>query len=101
MGNCCGSQDKNFSGEGRTLGATPANAPPQTDGARASAPPKISSAKGGRTSGRDAQAPGDSVSPKEAAARAAEVRRSSSSSVKQQRRPTGRAGGRMVSTAWL
>ncbi|KAK5168253.1 uncharacterized protein LTR77_006822 [Saxophila tyrrhenica] len=75
MGNCCGSQsNENFQGEGRTLGATPANAPPQTDGARASAPPKISGPKGGRTLGRNPQAPDDSSSPKAAAARAAEER---------------------------
>ena len=100
MGNCCGSESGNFSGEGRTLGAAPANAPPQRDGARASAPPKISGPKGGRTLGKNPQAPDESSSPKQAAARAAEVRSTSSTSPLKARK--GRApSGRMVSTAWM
>ncbi|KAK3053364.1 hypothetical protein LTR09_005533 [Extremus antarcticus] len=75
MGNCCGSQsNESFQGEGRTLGATPTNAPPQVDGARASAPPRISGPKGGRTLGKNPQVPDESSSPKAAAARAAEER---------------------------
>ena len=99
MGNCCGTQSGNFSGEGRTLGATPANAPPPTDNARASAP-KISSQKGGRTLGNNSQAPGDSTTPKEAAARAAEVG-CSTSSPRRRLKCYERPGGRMVSTAWI
>ncbi|KAK3720323.1 hypothetical protein LTR37_003734 [Vermiconidia calcicola] len=76
MGNCCGTQSgsDNFQGEGRTLAPAPANAPPQTDGARTAAAPKISGPKGGRTLGRNSQAPEGSAGPKEAAARAAEER---------------------------
>lgn len=81
MGNCCGSESKNFAGEGRTLGAQPANAPPRSDNARAAAPPKISGPQGGRTLGKNSQAPGDSQDPKAAAARAAEVRSFSFSSM--------------------
>ena len=102
MGNCCGSESGNFSGEGRTLGAAPANAPPQTDGARASAPPKISGPKGGRTLGKNPQAPDESSSPKQAAARAAEVRSLSTSSTSLLKQRNTRAlNGRMVSTAWM
>ena len=100
MGNCCGSESGNFQGEGRTLGANPTNAPPQTDGARAAAPPKISSPKGGRTLGRNPQAPDESTSPKEAAAKAAEVRSVSTSPDRKVKR-IERSSGRMVSTAWL
>lgn len=74
MGNCCGSpKDESFKGEGRTLGAAPANAPPRQENARAAAPPKITQPQGGRTLGKNPQAPGESEDPKAAAARAAEV----------------------------
>jgi len=79
MGNCCSggegtSSSSNFQGEGRTLGAQPATAPPQPDNARAAAPPKTSSPQGGQTLGNDAQALRDTDGPKAAAARAAQVR---------------------------
>ncbi|KAK5120932.1 hypothetical protein LTR85_005716 [Meristemomyces frigidus] len=74
MGNCCGSESENFKGEGRTLGAQPANAPPRGENARAAAPPKISGPQGGRTLGKGSQVPGESQDPKTAAARAAEER---------------------------
>lgn len=74
MGNCFGKtkSEANFQGEGRTLGSAPATAPNQPRSA--AAPPKISAPAGGRTLGRNPQAPEDSQSPGEAAARAAEER---------------------------
>jgi hypothetical protein len=102
MGNCCGKESGAFQGEGRTLGASPATAPPQTDGARASAPPKISAPKGGRTLGKNPQSPDESSSPKQAAARAAEVCSSSTSSKSLLKGSKSHASpGRMVATAWL
>ncbi|CAK3885654.1 Hypothetical predicted protein [Lecanosticta acicola] len=75
MGNCCGKADSgNFEGEGRTLGATPANAPASSNNATAAAPPKISAPHGGRTLGRNEQVPSESAAPGAAAARAAEER---------------------------
>ncbi|RMY14661.1 hypothetical protein D0868_01325 [Hortaea werneckii] len=75
MGNCCGTpKDENFKGDGRTLGAAPANAPPQQNDARAAAPPKPKGPQGpGRTLGKNPQDGGSSEDPKAAAARAAEV----------------------------
>lgn len=75
MGNCFGktSSSANFQGEGRTTGASPANAPAATNNARAAAPPKVTGP--GRTLGNTA--PGEGQSPGSAAARAAEVRSSS------------------------
>lgn len=81
MGNCCGSESGNFKGEGQTLSAAPANAPPQSDNQRAAVPAKISAPQGqGRTLGRNPQAPDQSASAKEAAAKAAEVGASPASS---------------------
>ncbi|KAF7193020.1 hypothetical protein HII31_05665 [Pseudocercospora fuligena] len=76
MGNCFGKQssDANFSGEGRTLGAAPANDSTSANKARTAAAPKISSPEGGRTLGKNPQAPNESDSPGAAAARAAEER---------------------------
>lgn len=91
MGNCCGKADGNFSGEGRTLNSDGDNTPARPVQPRTSAP------QGGRTLGTASQSPGDGLSPKEAAARAAEVRNKSTSSYKH--RPA--AGSRMVATAWL
>ncbi|KAL1585260.1 hypothetical protein WHR41_05871 [Cladosporium halotolerans] len=69
MGNCCGKpSDKNFSGEGRTVGSTPAARPKQTGTSN-----KTSAPSGGRTLGSSSQAPNES-SPREAAAKAAEER---------------------------
>jgi len=105
MGNCFGKESENFKGEGRSLGATPANAPVPSQNARAAAPPKISPPEGGRTLGKNPQAPGESLSPKEAAAKAAEVRSLSSTStaglLDGRQKRAGRQGGRMVTTAWL
>ncbi|KAK3672260.1 hypothetical protein LTR78_007800 [Recurvomyces mirabilis] len=72
MGNCCGSEDKNFSGEGRTLGAQPASAPARTGNASAAAPPKIGGV--GRTLAGKDSSPSSGQDPKAAAARAAEER---------------------------
>ncbi|RMY44702.1 hypothetical protein D0863_16174 [Hortaea werneckii] len=82
MGNCCGTpKDENFKGDGRTLGAAPANAPPQLDDARAAAPPKPKGPQGpGRTLGKNPQDGGSSEDPKAAAARAAEERAKASQS---------------------
>ena len=75
MGNCCGTpKDENFKGDGRTLGAAPANAPPHQSDARAAAPPKPKGPQGpGRTLGKNPQDGGSTEDPKAAAARAAEV----------------------------
>nr|POE54913.1 hypothetical protein CFP56_64586 [Quercus suber] len=75
MGNCCGKQtDDSFTGEGRTLGASPAAAPPSsTKNARAPAPPP-SRLKGSTSGGRTLGDSGASEDPKTAAARAAEER---------------------------
>ena len=77
MGNCCGTpKDENFKGDGQTLGAAPANAPPQQGNARAAAPPKPKGPQGpGRTLGKNPQDGGSAEDPKAAAARAAEVGR--------------------------
>ncbi|KAI6800468.1 hypothetical protein KC367_g516 [Hortaea werneckii] len=76
MGNCCGTpKDENFKGDGQTLGAAPANAPPQQGNARAAAPPKPKGPQGpGRTLGKNPQDGGSAEDPKAAAARAAEER---------------------------
>jgi len=106
MGNCCSSESSdNFKGDGRTLNAQPANAPAQSHNARAAAPAKISSPQGGRTLGHNPQVPGDSMDPKAAAARAAEVRSLSSTTsgtpMLASVSPGQERGGRMVVTAWL
>ncbi|KAF2717719.1 hypothetical protein K431DRAFT_288331 [Polychaeton citri CBS 116435] len=75
MGNCCGKESGNFQGEGRSLGSTPANAPAQQPGGRASVPSPRTS--GGRTLGgttAPATTAQGSPSPRDAAARAAEER---------------------------
>ncbi|KAK4506943.1 hypothetical protein PRZ48_000676 [Zasmidium cellare] len=74
MGNCFGKSSSTFQGEGRTLGAQPSNAPAQSSNASAAAPAKISAPAGGRTLGRNPQAPNESHTPGEAAAKAAEER---------------------------
>ena len=100
MGNCCGSASGNFEGEGRTLGAAPANAPAQSNTARAAVPPKVGGP--GRTLGGNSQTSDQTPSAKEAAARAAEVR-SLSTSASSIRKPQSRtsSGRRMISTVWL
>ncbi|TKA28586.1 hypothetical protein B0A50_02913 [Salinomyces thailandicus] len=92
MGNCCGTQkDSTFQGEGRTLGAAPANLPPRQNNPRATAPPpKIAAAQGQKQTGGGGGGGGRTLSsappaaesgrgrssedPKAAAARAAEER---------------------------
>ncbi|OQO12269.1 hypothetical protein B0A48_02910 [Cryoendolithus antarcticus] len=100
MGNCFGkpsSSDQNFSGEGRTLGASAAR--PAGTGATSA---KISAPQAGRTLGANpvAATAGGQLSPGEAARRAAEVRTSTSSlkkgGVKMQKpRVAGQAAPRM------
>ncbi|KXS98109.1 hypothetical protein AC579_9002 [Pseudocercospora musae] len=76
MGNCFGKQSShaNFTGEGRTLGAAPANPPTPANKARTAAASNITSPEAGRTLGKNPQAPSESDSPGAAAARAAEER---------------------------
>jgi hypothetical protein len=96
MGNCCGTpSDKNFSGEGRTVASTPKPA---------SAPPKNSKTskvpQGGRTLGSSSEGPSGS-SPREAAAKAAEVRTHefyTELKKSERRKPEPK---RMVATAWI
>ncbi|KYG40501.1 hypothetical protein M433DRAFT_160338 [Acidomyces richmondensis BFW] len=85
MGNCCsGGEGKgsssNFQGEGRTLGAQPATAPPRSDNARAAAPSNMGNPKGGEAQSKDAPSGQDPDGPKAAAARAAEKRARASQS---------------------
>jgi hypothetical protein len=97
MGNCFGKpSDKNFSGEGRAVGSTPAAAPAQKIGTanKASAP------TAGRTLGSSSQAPSGS-SPREAAAKAAEVRTYRYTTEPSQDKPRKHAPRKMVATAWM
>lgn len=96
MGNCCGKpSDENFSGEGRTVGSTPAARPKQSGAgtSKSSVAPQ-----GGRTLGSSSHAPNGS-SPREAAAKAAEVRtyRYTAEPGKRNRRNPDR----MIATAWI
>ncbi|QIX02515.1 hypothetical protein AMS68_008032 [Peltaster fructicola] len=75
MGNCCGRTSGNFSGEGRTLDTGDAQPARPVQQSKASAP------QGGRTLGKPSQT-GDTISPKEAAARAAEARAAAQGSSK-------------------
>jgi len=106
MGNCFGKESGNFKGEGRPLGAAPASASAPSQNARAAAPPKISPPQGGRTLGKNPQAPDESLSPRAAAAKAAEVRSLSSTCTTEglldgKRQPRHRPSSRMMTTAWL
>lgn len=73
MGNCCGKPkgEGAFQGGGRTLGATPATAPPITKGGRSAAVPKVGGPP--RTLGSTPAGPGESVPAGVAAAQAAQV----------------------------
>lgn len=73
MGNCCGKSENEaaFQGEGRTLNATPATAPPGSNSGRSAAKPKVGGP--GRTLGSSPVGSGQHTTPGEAAARAAEV----------------------------
>jgi hypothetical protein len=93
MGNCFGKpSDKNFSGEGRAVGSTAA-APAQKQGTagKASAP---------RTLGSSSQEPSGS-SPRDAAAKAAEVRTYQYTTKLGQDKLQKHAPRRMVVTAWM
>lgn len=93
MGNCCGKpSDKNFSGEGHTVGARPAQ--PQPTGALKS------TSQGGRTLGNSAQGNSGS-SPREAAAKAAEVRTYNYTTEPRKSQPRTREPKKMVATAWI
>lgn len=86
MGNCCSSSsDENFKGSGRELGSTLTNAPPPDPKARSPLPPKVggpgrtlggsnNNTSNSNTTSDGAQTSQNQQSPKEAAARAAEVR---------------------------
>ena len=97
MGNCFGkpSSDKNFSGEGRAVGSAPAaTAQKNSTGNKASAP------TGGRTLGSSSQAPSGS-SPRDAAAKAAEVRTYRYTTEPSLDKPRKHAPRKMVATAWM
>jgi hypothetical protein len=94
MGNCFGKpSDKNFSGEGRAVGATAA-APAQKTS-------KIPQTQGGRTLGASSQADGSGSSPRDAAAKAAEVRTYRYTTEPGYSKPRKHAPKKMVATAWM
>lgn len=74
MGNCCGKAkgEDAFQGEGRTLNAAPAKAPPASNTGRSAAASKFGGP--GRTLGAGPSGPSQNSAPGEAAAQAAEVR---------------------------
>ena len=96
MGNCFGKpSDKNFNGEGRAVGSAAA-APARNYGTvnKASAP------TAGRKLGSSSEAPSGS-SPRDAAAKAAEVRTYRYTTEPSQDKPQKHAPRRMVATAWM
>ena len=97
MGNCFGKpSDKNFNGEGRAVGAAAAPARNYGTAKKASAPTP------GRTLGPSSEAPSGS-SPRDAAAKAAEVRTYPYTTELSQDKPRKHAHApkRMVATAWM
>jgi hypothetical protein len=91
MGNCFGKpSDKNFSGEGRAVGSAAA-APAQKIGTAN----KKSAPTAGRTLGSSSQAPRD------AAAKAAEVRTYQCTTEPSQDKLRKHAPRKMVATAWM
>jgi hypothetical protein len=97
MGNCFGKpSDKNFSGEGRAVGATAA-APAQKKGTTSKIPPTT---QGGRTLGTSSQAE-SGPSPRDAAAKAAEVRTYQYTTEPGHSKPRKHAPKKMVATAWM
>lgn len=102
MGNCFGktSSSKNFQGEGRTVGASSSSAAPSKTNASIPSGNKISAPQSGRTLGNNPQAPSDSASPREAAAKAAEVRTHTHAYPSKPRSRT-KQESKMVATAWL
>jgi hypothetical protein len=96
MGNCFGKpSDKNFSGEGRAVGSAAA-APAQKIGTAN----KKSAPTAGRTLGSSSQAPSGS-SPRDAAAKAAEVRTYQCTTEPSQDKLRKHAPRKMVATAWM
>ena len=96
MGNCFGKpSDKNFSGEGRAVGSTAA-APAQ----KKATANKASAPTAGRTLGSSSQAPSGS-SPRDAAAKAAEVRTYQYTTELSQDKTRNKAPKQMVATAWM
>jgi hypothetical protein len=94
MGNCFGKpSDKNFNGEGRAVGAATA-APAQKTIS------KIPPTQGGRTLGTSSQAEND-PSPRDAAAKAAEVRTYRYTAEPGYGKPRKHAPKTMVATAWM
>ena len=92
MGNCCGKpSDENFSGEGRTVASTPASTKNKTS---AKVP------QGGRTLGSSSEGASGS-SPREAAAKAAEVRTHEFTTEPEKRKSRKPEPQRMVATAWI
>lgn len=97
MGNCFGKpSDKNFGGEGRPVGTS--STPAQSK--QTSASSKKPTSQGGRTLGASSQGNSGS-SPREAAAKAAEVRTYNCSTEPRKSRPRTRGPKRMVATAWI
>jgi len=96
MGNCCGTpSDKNFSGEGRTVASTPKPASAQPKNSKTSKVPQ-----GGRTLGSSADGPSGS-SPREAAAKAAEVRTYEFNMEPEKSKRRQPEPSKMVATAWI
>lgn len=95
MGNCCGKpSDDNFSGEGRQVGSTPPARPKQSGTSK-----KTTSTSGGRTLGGSASQELNSSSPREAAAKAAEVCTYEYKSTKRSKKTA--EPKKMVATAWI
>jgi len=91
MGNCCGKpSDKNFGGEGRTVDSTPKPASANNTKTSSKVP------QGGRTLGSSTSG----SSPREAAAKAAEVRTHEYTTETGKRKPRKPEPQRMVATAW-
>lgn len=93
MGNCCGKpSDENFAGEGRTVASTPKTASKNT---------KTTSKvpQGGRTLGLSSE--GSASSPREAAAKAAEVRTHEVNMELMKSKSRKPEPGRMVATVWI
>jgi hypothetical protein len=94
MGNCCGKpSDENFAGEGRTVASTPKSASKNT---------KTTSKvpQGGRTLGSSSEGI-SSPSPREAAAKAAEVCTQEFAMEPEKSKPRKPEPARMVATAWI
>jgi hypothetical protein len=94
MGNCCGKpSDENFAGEGRTVASTPQSA--SKNNKTTSKVPQ-----GGRTLGSSSEGTSGS-SPREAAAKAAEVRTYNFTTEPEKSKSRKPEPRRMVATAWI